>query len=70
MALRLSGLQHGPLLNVVHRRPDKAKPPSGIMTWACLMALRLSGQRQKRKKPIRQDGLFTLINAWQFPTLA
>lgn len=34
------------------------------------MTLRLSGLRQKRKKPIRQDGLFTLIDAWQFPTLA
>ncbi len=25
--------------------------------------------RQKRKKPIRQDGLFTCLMPWQFPTL-
>ena len=39
-------------------RWDKAQPPSG-----CTRA-------HERKKAIPQDGLFTLINAWQFPTLA
>ncbi len=41
------------------------------------MALRLSGLQGGRqpfctdaKKPIRQDGLFHLFDAWQFPTLA
>ncbi len=41
------------------------------------MALRLSGLqggrqpfRTNAKKPIRQDGLFHLFDAWQFPTLA
>ncbi len=59
-------------------------PPSGNVPRDDLMTLRLSALqraliardftlfyfRTDVKKPIRQDGLLHLIDAWQFPTLA
>ncbi|BCA41741.1 Uncharacterised protein [Kluyvera ascorbata] len=48
---------------VTNSRPDKAKPPSGSVRRACLMALRLSGlqafKSQTQKSPSVRMGFFT-----------